>query len=220
MAKEIKKQEAQEEQLSRAEQFLVTYKTAIWSTTVGVLVLVAAALLYSRFVAAPAKEAAQSECFKCEELFRAGNYDAALNGDETCIGFEAVIDQYGTKAGKAVYFYAGICDLQLGNFEAAISNLKKYSGSDAILAARATACIGHAYVGLENYKEAVKFFEKAAAQADNLYAAGYLLEAGLLYEKLGDNAAALKAYNTIKEKYQYSYEGAEIEKYISRIQSK
>ena len=38
-----------------------------------------------------------------------------------------------------------------------------------------------------------------------------------LYEKLGKNDEALKLYQTIKEKYFNSYNGANIDKYIERV---
>ena len=155
-----------------------------------------------------------------EENFRGGDYELALNGDGNTLGFVQIIDEYGTKAGKAVYFYAGVCELQLGNFESAIKYLEAYKGSDAILEARATACIGDAYVGLEDYGKALNYFEKAAKAADNMFAAGYLLKAGAVAEKLGENAKALSFYQTIKDQYPQSMEGYEIDKYIGRIENK
>ena len=106
----------------------------------------------------------------------------------------------------------------LGNYEDAISYLKAYNGKDAILAARALACIGDAYVGLENYETALNYFEKAAAVVENMYTAGYLLKAGLVAEKLGQNEKALEYYELIKDQYAASPEGYEIDKYIGRIQ--
>ena len=133
------------------------------------------------------------------------------------MGFTQIIDEYGAKAGKAVYFYAGVCELQLGNWENAISYLKKYKGKDSILAARALACMGDAYVGLEDYKSAVPCFEKAASRADNIFAAAYLLKAGVTREELGDKAGALACYEKIKDQYPQSIEGYDIDKYISRV---
>ena len=92
-------------------------------------------------------------------------------------------------------------------------------GKDNILAARALACIGDAYVGLEKYGDALNYFEKAAAQADNMFAASYLLKAGVVCEETGDNAKALSFYKQIKDKYPQSMEGYDIDKYISRIES-
>ena len=57
----------------------------------------------------------------------------------------------------------------------------------------AKACIGDAYVGLEDYKKALGYFEQAAAEIDNIYAAGYLLKAGVVAEKLGENYKTLLA---------------------------
>ena len=53
----------------------------------------------------------------------------------------------------------GRFELQLGNWESAIKYLESYNGKDEILAARAKACIGDAYVGLENYEKALACFE-------------------------------------------------------------
>ena len=58
--------------------------------------------------------------------------------------------------------YAGIAKLQTGAYEEAIAHLKKYDGEDPILLGRAQACIGDAYVELENYRKAIAGYEKAA----------------------------------------------------------
>ena len=155
-----------------------------------------------------------------EQNFRAGNYEVALNGDGNALGFVQVMDEYGKKAGKAVYFYAGVCELQLGEWEQAIKYLEAYKGKDTILAARATACIGDAYVALEDYSKALGYFEKAAANADNMFAAGYLLRAGIVAEKLGENAKALSFYKKIKDQYPQSMEAYDVDKYIGRIEAR
>ena len=117
-------------------------------------------------------------------------------------------------------FYAGVCELQLGNWESAIKYLQAYNGKDAILAARAQACIGDAYVGLEDYQKALGCFEKAAATIDNMFAAGYLLKAGAVAEKLGQNDKALSYYEQIKDQYPQSMEAYDIDKYIGRIEAR
>ena len=130
-----------------------------------------------------------------------------------------IIDKYGAKAGQAVYMYGGVAKLQTGQYEEAIALLKKYKGEDPILAGRAQACIGDALVELENYSEAISWFEKAAKTTDNAFAASYLLKAGIAAEAAGDNAKALSFYKTIKEKWMSAPEAMEIDKYISRIQT-
>ena len=50
--------------------------------------------------------------FKAEQKFAQGNFELALNGDDNTMGFEEIIDTYGSKAGEAVYLYAGASALQ------------------------------------------------------------------------------------------------------------
>ena len=222
MAKEIKNEnvEAVVEAVSKTEQFFNKNGKLIGGIAAGIVVVAAIVFCWYKFAYQPALQEAQGQMAYAEENFRGGDYELALNGDGNTLGFVQIIDEYGTKAGKAVYFYAGVCELQLGNFESAINYLEAYKGSDAILEARATACIGDAYVGLEDYGKALNYFEKAAKAADNMFAAGYLLKAGAVAEKLGENAKAISFYQTIKDQYPQSMEGYEIDKYIGRIENK
>ena len=222
MAKEIKNENAEAvvEAVSKTEKFFnENGKTMTW-ILVALLVVAAGVFCWNKFVYKPAVEEASAQMIAAVANFEAADYELALNGDGNALGFAQIIDEYGAKAGKAVYMYAGVCELQLGNWQLAIDNLKKYNGKDAILLARATACIGDAYVGLEDYETALSYFEKAAGIADNMYAAGYLLKAGVTAEKLGQNDKALGFYETIKDKYPQSMEGYDIDKYIGRIQNK
>jgi tetratricopeptide (TPR) repeat protein len=225
MAKEkeiLKEQERQErvnETVSKTDQFFRENKKTIYTILLTLLVLGLAFVAWYKFIYQPKCEEATAQMFPAEANFRNGEYDLAFNGDGNVLGFSQIIDEYGAKGGKDVYLYAGLCQLQLGNYQEAINFLKKYKGKDNILAARALACIGDAYVGLEKYGDALNYFEKAAAQADNMFAASYLLKAGVVCEETGDNAKALSFYKQIKDKYPQSMEGYDIDKYITRIES-
>lgn len=203
--------------VSATEQFYNENKKTIWTVVAAVLVVGLAVLAYSKFIYAPKCAEAMEQAYPAEMAFQNSEWEIALNGDGNNAGFVEIIDNYGSKAGKASYLYAGICSLQLGNFDEALGYLKKYKGKDSILSARALACQGDAYVGLEDYKSAVSCFEKAALAADNVFAAEYLLKAGVTYEALGQNDKALSCYKTIKDKYPQSIEGYDIDKYITRI---
>ena len=87
------------------------------------------------------------------------------------------------------------------------------------MAARALGAQGDAYVGLEKYNDAVSCYEKAAAKVDDMFAANYLLKAGVTYEELGNTAKALEMYKKIREQYPQSLEGYDIDKYISRLET-
>lgn len=215
--KEEVRQENIETKISATEQFYETYKKAIWTVLAVIVAVILAVLAYNKFIYQPKAEEAKGAAYPAEIAFQKGDYELALKGDGNVYGFEEVISEYGAKSGKAVYLYAGICALQLGEYEDALNYVKKYNGKEPILAARAIACQGDAYVGLEEYAKAASCFAAAAAKADNVFAATYLFKEGLAYEKLGEPAKALKAYKTIEDKYPQSIEGYEIDKYIARV---
>ena len=207
------------EKVSSVEKFFNENKKVIWGCLGAIIVIGVAVLCYHKFYAQPQKEEAAEQMFPAEANFRAENYELALNGDGNVLGFKQIIDEYGSYAGSAVYFYAGVCELQLGQYDEALANLNKYNGKDEILKAKALGCKGDAYTGLENYKAAVETYEKAAGVADNMFAASYLLKAGIACEELGDNAKALTFYKKIKDQYPQSMEGYDVDKYISRIEN-
>lgn len=207
-----------QETLSKTEKFLENYKKPLLSVAAGVVILAAGIFAYHNFVTLPKQQEAMGQTFVAEQQFRADNFEQALNGDGNTLGFKQIISEYGSKAGEAVYFYAGVCELQLGNYSEAANYLKKYKGEDPLLNARAIACIGDAYAGLGDLKAAAAEYKKAADADNSIFAANYLLKAGIVNEELGNTQEALKLYKMIQEKYAQSPEGYEINKYISRIE--
>lgn len=217
--KPTENQQAVGQAVSGAEEFLKQNGKLLGWIAIGILAVVAICLAISNWVIKPARTAAVDDTFVAEEYFIAGDYQTALEGDGSSLGFRDIISQYGAKGGKAVYFYAGVSELQLGNYEEAIKYLKKYNGKDNILAARALACLGDAYAGTGDLKAALASYDKAI-KVDNMYAAAYMLKAGITCEELGDNDKALGYYQDIKDKYPQSLEAYDIDKYISRINIK
>ena len=222
MAKNNQK-EAQQDQVattvSGVEEFFKKNQKWIEWALLALLVIILGIFAINRWVIAPAKAEAQGQLFHAEQLFRAGDFETALNGDGNALGFTDIIGNYGKRAGKAVYLYAGICQLRLGNNEEALALLKKYSVKDKILQARAYSAIGDAYSNLKDYTNALAYYKKAAALEDNEYRPAYLLKAALVCEETGDNATALKLYKEIETKYPQTVEGYDVQKYISRIEN-
>ena len=203
--------------LSSAEQFLAKYKNVLIYTVTGILAVVLIYFGYTKFYYEAQQEEARSQMFVAEQYFRMDSLSLALNGDGNNPGFLEIIEDYGSKAGKMVYFYAGVCQLRLGHYEQAIDNLKKYRVGDEVTTARALACIGDAYVNLNNYPEAVNYFLKAANYRNNTFAAGYLLKAGITYKAMGKPEEALKMYQRIKNDYPQTVEARDIDKYIGEV---
>ena len=205
--------------VSGVEEFFKKNQKWIEWALIAVLVIIFGIFAVNRWVITPAKVEAQGQMFKAEQLFRAGDFETALNGDGNVLGFTDIISNYGKKAGKSVYLYAGLCNLQLGNNEEALSLLGKYKTGDKIMQGRAWCAMGDAYSNLKDYRNALSFYKKAAELEDNALAANYLLKAALVSEELGDTAGALKLYKEIETKYPQTLEGYDIQKYISRIEN-
>ncbi len=212
------KEEERTEEVSKTEQFFRTYAKTLLIIVAVIVVVAVAVGLWNKFAYQPKKVEAQEQMYPAESNFRLEEYELALHGDGNVLGFEQIIEDYGAKGGKSVYFYAGVCELQLGNYSEAIDYLRKYKGKDHILAGRAQSCIGDAYIGLEEYEKAVTWFVKAAKTSDDIYSAAYLLKAGVTSEELGDLDGALAYYKEIQLKYPQSIEGYDIDKYITRIE--
>ena len=218
-----KQQEAQQEQVattvSGVEAFFKKNQKWIEWALIALVVIIFGIFAYNRWVVAPARQEAQQQMYQAEQSFRNNDFETALNGDGNVLGFKDIIDSYGSRAGKSAYLYAGLCNLQLGNYEEAISYLKKYSTKDKLMQGRAWCAMGDAYSNLQDYTSALNWYKKAAALEDNAYTATYLFKAALVSEELGDKAGALKLYKEIETKYPQTLEGYDIQKYISRIEN-
>lgn len=211
------KTEAVVEAVSKTDLFFKENKNLIIGVAVAAVLVAFGIFAFQKWYYQPKAREAQQQLYPAEMAFKAESWETALNGDGNNLGIAQVIENYGKATPAAAWFEAGICELQLGNYESAIDYLKNYKGKDAILKARSISCMGDAYVGLEDYAKALDCFVKAAGVIDNIYAAAYLLKAGVTAEQLGKNEEALKYYKTIKEQYPQSMEGYDIDKYISRL---
>ena len=215
--KELRQQNVAEA-VSKTELFFQKNSKIIYGCVAAVLIFAVAYMAYNYFILQPKQEEAKEEMYMAEQRFFMNEFELALHGDDNNLGFKDIIENYGTKAGEAVYLYAGACALQIGEYNEAIEYFKKYDVKDKILLARSQAGIGDAYVNLGDNKSALDWFLKAAATTDNMYAAGYLLEAGQVAEELGDTAKALECYKEIKDQYPMAPEASDIDKYITRLE--
>lgn len=209
-----KQQQPEEVQVSKSEQFIEKNWKNILYAIVALVVIIVCYFGVSKCSDSKNVEASNSEAlYQAQFDFEQGNYSAALEN------FESVINEYGsTKSGNLAKAYAGLCQKNLGDVDAAISYLKDYDGSDAVLAPAILSALGDCYVAKEEYADAAKTFEKAASKANNSqFSPLFLKKAGLAFEKAGDNAKALKVYETIKEDYADSEMANSIDKYIVRV---
>ena len=208
--------------IAKTEQFIEKNKKKLTIVAAAIVVVALAIWAYVALVAQPRQVRAAEDMFAAEQWFNEGNFEQALNGNDQYMGFADIIDEYGsTKSGNLAKYYAGICQLNLGQYNEAIDLLKSYKGKDLFTCAEALMLIGDAYAELENAADAAKYYEKAAAKSQNLIVAPTALwKAGMMYISLGNNEAAVKAFQQIKDNYPESPEYSEADKYIAYAENK
>ena len=202
--------------ITRSEEFIQKNQKTIIICVVAILVVVLAIFGLRKWYFQPREVRAAEEMYAAEQWFQQGDFDKALNGDDTFRGFLSVIDNYGsTKAGNLAKYYAGIANLRLGNYDEAIKWLGKYNGKDTFTKPIAIMAEGDAEMELGNTDKAVSLYIKAANADDNyITAPTALFKAGLGYLVMGDNAKALDCFKSVKQKYPEATEWQEIDKYI------
>lgn len=212
-----------EEALSTSEAFLIKYKGRILGTIAAVVIIIAGFMGYKHFISDPNEVKASEVLFKGEQYFGVDNFETALNGDSIGYkGFLKVADEFsGTAAGNLANAYAGICYAQLGKYEDAVKYLDKFSAKDQLVSPAILGTIGNCYAEMGQLDKAAGTLLKAADKADSQALSPiYLIQAGQLFEKLGKNSEAVKAYTLVKEKYFNSYQSMDIDKYIERASIK
>lgn len=213
-----------ESAIGRTEMFIMKNGKLLLTILAVVVVVVGGFFGYKYLVVGPRGEKAMAAMFIAEQQFAVDSFSLALKGDGNFDGFEAVAAKYGsTPAGNLAKHYAGICYMNMGQFEDALASFKSYKNVSGVpgslMNAQNYGLQGDAYSQLENYKDAVSMYEKAAHEnVSSLTAPFYLKKAGLVYEKLGDNATALKTYKKIAADYANSLEARDVQKYIGRLE--
>lgn len=204
------------EVISKTEAFIEKNKKLLIGAIVAVLVVVAA-IFGIRAYNNSRQATAEEEIFAAEQWFAMDSLQLAMKGNQLHMGFEAIADEYGsTKAGNRAKYCAGIICLRQGEYQRAIDYLESCKLKDDFTPILAKVLIGDAYYELNNVKEAISYYEKAAKMDDNEITAPYaLFKAGLGYMNLGDNAKANEVFTQIKEKYPVSTEARQIDKYIA-----
>lgn len=207
-----------EQGLDKAEVFITEHRQKLIYGVLAIIIVVAAWFGYANWVKEPREEKAQSELFIAQQMFEQDSLRLALEGDGSFLGFIDVADTYGrTAAGNVACFYAGLSYLHLGQYEEALTYLKRYSGHGLLGKALALGNIGDAYSELGDLDEALSYYKKAAKASDNMLTSPrFLAKAALVLEQQGNYADAIGLYERIQAEYANSSESSDADKRIAR----
>lgn len=216
-----------EETASISEQWIEKNQKPLFYGLVVVVGLILGSLAYNTYVKEPNEiKGANELAFPKDNFDKASNlgvaadsiYTLALEGTNGKYGFIDIAKKYsGTNAGNLANYYAGISYLKIKNYNEAISYLEKFSSEDALLGPAALGAIGDAFADLDQSKDALTYYEKAASAQDNSATTPlYLLKAGNTALDLGDAQKAEKLFTQIKNKYASSSIANNIEMHINK----
>ena len=211
-----------QEQYGKAEEFINKNKNMVIGVLAAALLIICGFLAFNA-IYIPAQEAeARSQMFVAEQYFAKDSFQLALNGNDNYPGFLDIIGDYSgmTQATNLAQYYAGICYLNLGDYDSAISHLSKFSGSDEMVSSMALGAMGDAYSELGNVDKGISYYKKAANNSKNEFTgAMFLMKAAAAYEAKGDAKTAKGLYEQVKKNYPDSNQTRDIDKYIARAEA-
>lgn len=211
---------------SRTEEWVAKNQKVLLGVVGAIAIGTLGYLLFNRFVVEPKEEKATNEIFQAQQYFQQAVdatekndslYNLALKGGDGKLGFIGIAEQYaGTDAGNLANYHAGMAYLNLGDFKNAITYLEKFKSEDAILKPMALGAIGDALAETNKVDDAITHYKKAAEASENDFTTPrFLFKAAQLSLTAGKKAEANKLFVEIKEKYETSKEGMNIDAFIA-----
>lgn len=218
-----------DETASKSEQWIEKNSKPLLITLISLVVVFFGYLGYNKFIEEPKElEAADELAFPrkyFDDAAVAGSgVDSLLNlgleGADGKYGFVDIAESYsGTNAGNLANYYAGVSYLQLKQYDKAIEFLSKFESDDEMLGPISLGAIGDAFSDINQPKDALEYYEKAANKKDNEFTTPlYLFKAGEIAMNLKEFKKAESFFTQIKENYLKSDQGRDIEKYINAAQ--
>jgi tetratricopeptide (TPR) repeat protein len=216
---------------SRAEEFVAKNQKYILGVLGAIAVVTLGYLLFQRFIVEPKQKEATDDLFVSQQNFQLALdatepksqdslFSLVLKGSEGKQGVVGIAEQFsGTDAGNLANYYAGLAYFNTKKYDDAIKYLEKFSSKDAFLGAISIGVIGDAYSEKNDANKALEYYVKASQAGTNDFTTPrYLMKAGQTALALGKKADALKYFAEIKEKYDTTPEGQQIDALIGMAQ--
>ncbi len=221
VSQEVEEITVQEVGAAPAQSFLEKFPNLLMYAVGTIVLAIGGWWLYKSMIVAPKQKEAVAAMWHAQQQFERDSFRLALeNPGGGFDGFLSLADKFsGTPAGNSANYYAGVCYLQMGDFDNAISYLEKFDGEGDLLPAMKNGMLGDAYSEKGEYDKALDYYEKAAdATKNDLLAGYYLKKLGMLNDYQGNKEAAVKAYQRLHRDFpnQASQDWRDVEKYIYR----
>lgn len=199
------------------------HQNKIYGVLAVLLILTVGVYAYVNFYKIPRESEAHEELFQAQFQFERDSFNLALAGStdpqKPFKGFLSIIADYsGTEAGNLAYYYAGVCLLNTGQYDEAISMLQSYSGGDKLSQAMAYGLLGDAESEKGNMDAALSYYEKAANYSPSEAVSPlFLHKAALLSEHTEKKDKALDYFKRIQAEYPNAAKRLKIERELIRL---
>ncbi len=215
-----------DETASKSEQWIENNSKPLFYGLMAIALVILGFLGYTKYIQEPTELEASNELAFPRKYYEQAAVAASsevdslltlgLEGTDGKYGFLDIATTYsGTKAANLANYYAGVSYLQMKAYDKAITYLGKFSSDDEAIAPVALGAIGDAFSDINQYKEALSYYEQAANKKDNEYTTPlFLFKAGMMALELKDFSKAESLFTKIKEQYSQSLQGRDIDKYI------
>lgn len=218
-----------EQAFGRSEQFLERHGKKMLIALVVVIAVVGGYFAYTNIYLTSRSSEASADMYRAQMCFEIDSFAMAVNGiqgPEGFMGFEEVATQYSSLTqGKLARHYAGICYLQMGEFQKALTSFEQFEalggGVGEVINAQNRGLMGDCYVEMGDVSRGAEFYAKAASESQTLAVAPmYLHKAAIANCSLGNYAVALEQFKAIESQYPESINARDIAKYIALVQQK
>ncbi|MES2543787.1 MAG: tetratricopeptide repeat protein [Bacteroidota bacterium] len=217
-----------DETASKTENWIARNQKYILGVVAAIAIVAVGYQMYQKFIVEPTEDEAANNMFLAQQNFQKATdgeksdslYNLSLKGAEGKFGFiDIAKNNEGTAAGNIATYYAGLAYLNTGKYNEAITYLKKFKSDDIMFSTLAVGAIGDANSQLNKPKVALEYYIKASDMNKNEFTTPrFLMKAGQTALALGMKADALKYFTEIKEKYETSPEGANVDAMIGLAQ--
>ena len=109
------------ETINKAEGYISENKKSISIIVGAVLVVILGYFGYTNLIVKPQEENAIREMFMAERYFQMDSVNLAINGDGQFMGFQEIIDNYGSsRSDNSAHYNRGMCYMKKGDWDNAI----------------------------------------------------------------------------------------------------
>ncbi len=216
-----------EEALGKTELFLQKNGKKLLIVLCVIALGVGGVFGYSHFYASPRSQEATNAMYEAQDLFAVDSFATALNGvDGVVLGFDAIITDYsGTPQANLANHYAGICKMNLGDFQGAVSYFEAYKNADGaageVINAQNLGLMGDCYIELGDNAKGVDYYRQAIkASSGDATAPVYTHKAAIALYTEGDFAGALELFESLKTDYPRAMQTRDADKFITLVKQK